>query len=128
MKRAIPILILFLSLLIINPAMAVKVTTREDRPPQKQVSHSIETPSQSAESTKVQPRESEPPHKKQSSPPERRIKEDDNFIDENGDGINDRLQRPPEVIKKKETKKERSIDRPAQRPSEQKRDNNPEKE
>jgi hypothetical protein len=51
----------------------------------------------------------------------RDIRGNDNFIDENHDGIDDRLQRPPEVIKKREPKREHGPEQPPQRLPEKER-------
>lgn len=51
----------------------------------------------------------------------RDIRGNDNFIDENHDGIDDRLQRPPEVIKKKEPKRQHAPEQTPQRSPEKER-------
>ena len=137
MTRIILAFAFLLMFVAANPVMAIRVAPRDDRPQHGQVSQQAEKPSQPVDSGKAQPQapvpntpqRANPPRERQASPPpERRdLKGNDNFIDENHDGIDDRLQRPPEVIKKRENHRERQSEpvkereirreRPAEKPA-----------
>lgn len=134
MMRRILILTVLAAFVLAGPAMAVKrVPKSDDRP-------SIETQKPDrATGSSDQKAPSEPPKKqgddrdtarrKEEPQPERakapdnsvqkdRPQERDRFIDENGDGVNDRFKKPPETVKKKKE----SDDSSQKKPSKERRD------
>lgn len=106
MKNRIMIFLVLLSFGLTTPVMAVRKVPR-DKPSreQSQPAQNPETPQKPPEPGKAVPPEPKPAPQKDVSPPpspeHRKIKDRDRFIDEDGDGINDNLKKPPEVIKKK---------------------------
>lgn len=116
MKRNAVIILVLLSFLMASPALAVKRVSktddqaREER--QKDNQGTPDTPSKATPPAATQPDRPESTQRPERvREPERPSKggDRDRFIDENGDGINDKLKTPPETIKKKkETKSDNS--------------------
>jgi len=109
MKSRIIILLTLASFALSTEAMAVKLVPKVERQEQKDTQGSgTQTPDKNPPSTpSVTPekrRESAPapkePERRQTDSKEK-FKERDRFIDEDDDGINDRLKKAPETIKKK---------------------------
>ena len=149
MREMILALAIPLAMLIASPALAIKVAPRDETPQKEQASHQADRASKPADSGMAQPHEPaarpngdgpkvDRPSIKKDSPRDRRpgpppepsradhgqrrdIRGNDNFIDQNHDGIDDRLQKPPEVIKKKDPKQEHAPAQNPQRNSERQR-------
>jgi hypothetical protein len=148
MSKLVIIFAIPLAMLLSSPVMAVKVVRRGDTAQKEQVSHQADPSSKPADSGMANPRDpaaassnegsrnSQPTgdkggsrERQASPPPERRdFRGNDNFIDQNHDGIDDRLQRPPEVIKKKDPKQEHGPQQNPNRGSGRERQRQTEKE
>ena len=102
-KRLITLLVAA-SFIMTSPALAVKKFPKK---PKQQAASSGQANGQekAAKKEKSFRQEPQPPPDKSRRPapaPERpRVKEKDRFIDEDSDGINDRMKKPPTVKKKK---------------------------
>jgi hypothetical protein len=104
MKRNAVIISILLSLIIVSPAMAIKrVPKSDDQSRETQQNGDSVRHEGPDKATLPKPINPEPPKQPErpSKPNKPSIGEKDRFIDEDGDGINDRLKMPPETIKKK---------------------------
>jgi hypothetical protein len=103
LKRLIVVLVA-VSFVVTSPALAVKKVPQQ---PKQQVASSSQESGQEKQAPKERSSKQEPQSPPDESrqpapPPERpRVKETDRFIDEDSDGINDRLKKSPVVKKKK---------------------------
>ncbi len=103
LKRLIALLVA-VSFIMSSPALAVEKVPKK---PKKQAASSgqasgQEKPATKDKSLRQEPKPSPDKSRRPFPRPERpRVKEKDRFIDEDSDGINDRLKKPPTVKKKK---------------------------
>jgi hypothetical protein len=104
MKNNTVIISILLSLIMVSPAMAIKRVPksdgqfRETRQNGDSIRHEVPD-----KAIPPKPTNPEPPKQPErpSQPNKPSIGEKDRFIDEDNDGINDRLKMPPETVKKK---------------------------
>lgn len=104
MSKRLIALIVAASFIMTSPALAVKKVPKkpEQQAAQSNQANGQEKTAKEGKSLRQEP-QSPPERTRQPIPaPERpRVKERDRFIDEDSDGINDRLKKPPTVKKKK---------------------------
>jgi hypothetical protein len=108
MKRSTVIISILLSLIMVNPVMAIKrVPKSNDQSRETQQNGDSIRHESPDKATTPKPSNPEPPKQPErpSQPNKPSIGEKDRFIDEDNDGINDRLKMPPETVKKKRDSK-----------------------
>lgn len=117
LKRSIALLVAA-SFIMTSPALAVKKVPKKPIQPaaQSDQANGQEKAAKQEKSPRQEPQPSPERIRPPVPAPERpRVREKDRFIDEDSDGINDRLKKPPTVKKKKKenrSKKKESKRRP----------------
>lgn len=103
-KRLIALLVAAFFIMT-SPGLAVKKVPKKAKQQATSGSQASgqEKAAKKENSFKQEPQPSRDKNRQPAPPPERpRVKEKDRFIDEDSDGINDRLKKPPTVKKKKQ--------------------------
>jgi hypothetical protein len=105
MKCRLLISLIVASFVLGSQAYAVRFVAKDDPASKQETSQRPEDSRKAPDTGRNLPQPQIPPERNEVKRlPERErppANDRDRFIDENGDGINDKLQKPPEVIKKK---------------------------